>query len=182
MRVIAGIAKGHPLKAPKGMRTRPTSDLVRGAIFSMLEALPIDWNRVLDLYAGTGAMGIESLSRGAEEADFVEVNSSACAVIKDNLQTTKFLDKAHVFCTTVEKAMSFLNGPYDIIFLDPPYADTGAARAFEVLSNSGLVGGQTVVVLEHSNRASYPSTVGKLELIKDRRHGDTRVSIYKQED
>lgn len=181
MRVIAGIAKGHQLKAPKGMRTRPTSDLIRGAVFSMLESLPVEWSRILDLYAGTGALGIEALSRGADEADFVEANSSVCAIIKDNLRTTKLFDQGHVFCSTAEKALAFLEGSYSIIFMDPPYGDRGANKVFENLSSSGLIGENTVVVLEHSSKTTFPPQLGKLTLIKDRRHGDTSISIYKQE-
>src|SRR4030042_6735847 len=127
MRVIAGKAKGHHLKAPKGSLIRPTSDLVRGAIFAILDSVATNWSRVLDLYAGTGALGIEALSRGAGWADFVEREVRCCNVIKENLEQTKLSESAHVYCCTVRKALSFLKEFYGIVLLDPPYNDTAAA-------------------------------------------------------
>ncbi|MFC1937600.1 RsmD family RNA methyltransferase [Chloroflexota bacterium] len=120
MRVIAGEAKGHQIKAPKLATTRPATDLVKGAIFSMLETLASNWGRVLDLFSGSGALGIEALSRGAGWVDFVEHERRCCAIIKDNLEKTKLTDRAHVYCCAVSKAISFLDKEYGIILIDPP--------------------------------------------------------------
>ncbi len=92
MRVIAGRAKGHQLKVPKGTGTRPATDLVRGAIFSILETTTSNWSRVLDLFAGSGALGIEALSRGAGWVDFVEREPRCCSIIRENLEKTKLAD------------------------------------------------------------------------------------------
>ncbi len=110
MRVIAGEAKGHRLKAPKGMLTRPMADKIKGAVFSMLASLGIESERVLDLYAGSGAVGIEFLSRGATWLDAVEQRADAVAVIAENLAHTKFADRAQVHKTTVQ---AFLARPDD---------------------------------------------------------------------
>src|SRR5687767_9502577 len=96
MRVIAGEAKGARLKGPPSFGTRPMSDKIKGALFSMLGSLGVEPDRVLDLYAGTGSIGIEALSRGAEWADFVEQNAAACAVVRANLDHTKFAESARV--------------------------------------------------------------------------------------
>jgi len=112
MRVISGSARGHQLKAPQGMTTRPMSDKIKGAVFSMLSnllnQLDRDWGRVLDLYSGTGSIGIEALSRGASWADFVEINAGVCRIISANLEHTHLRDKARVNNRTVA---AFLNSP-----------------------------------------------------------------------
>src|SRR5512136_1844596 len=105
MRVIAGEARGRDLKAP-GRPTRPATDLVRGAIFSILENMTDNWERILDLFSGSGALGIEALSRGAGSVDFVEREPNCCAIIKENLEKTKLTSGAHIYCTTVARAIS----------------------------------------------------------------------------
>ncbi len=181
MRVIAGAAKGHPLRAPKGQDTRPTSDKVRGAIFSMLASMGVEAPaRVLDLYAGTGALAIEALSRGAEHADLVEVSPGACAAIRDNLQRTRLAERARVLPARVERALERLEGPYDLVFLDPPYA-AGVPGVLAELAARGLVDANAVVVYEHSRRTTPPATIGSLRLYQTRCHGDTCVTIYDRE-
>jgi len=170
------------LKSPKGPLTRPTSDLVRGAIFSMLESMASDWERVLDLYAGTGALGIEALSRGASWADFVERDERCCRLIRENLERTKLAGQAHVYCCTVKKALSFLKESYSIVLLDPPYSDLAAAATLAEVATSPLVGPSSVIVMEHSPRLTAESAYGKFSLLRTRRHGDTCISIYGQEE
>lgn len=178
MRVIAGKAKGHRLKSLKSDLLRPTSDLMRGAIFSALETLKIDWSRVIDFYAGTGALGIEALSRGAEWADFVEKDSRICSVIKENLKHTRFTDQTHIYCCSVKKAISFINKQYKLIFMDPPYAESDIPYILEKLTSSPIVGDDSTIVIEHTNRHHLDSSYGHLHLKKNLKHGDTRVSIY----
>ena len=141
MRVIAGSAKGRRLKGPtdRAGRTRPTSDLVRGAVFSALASMETDMTRVLDVYAGSGALGIEALSRGAESCDFVERDAGACAVIKENLLVTGFASLANVFCMPVARAIQRLEGPYTLVLADPPYDDAEAPVLMELLASSALV-------------------------------------------
>ena len=178
MRVIAGKAKGHSLKSLRGSAIRPTSDLVRGAIFSMLETVATDWSRVLDLYAGTGALGIEALSRGAEWADFVEKNPRLCALIKENLERTGFAAQGTVYCVSAAKALSILDGVYGILFMDPPYADSSLTTTAEKLASSRLVGEGSTLVIEHSRRVPLKETYGDFHQIKNLHHGDSCVSVY----
>src|SRR3990172_4135728 len=179
MRVIAGRAKGHRLAGPaKGGATRPTSDLVRGAIFSALVSLGADLSRTLDLYAGSGALGIEALSRGAASCDFVEKDARACASIRQNLSRTGFEAQGEVIRAPVERALERLSGPYTLVLADPPYADE-AASVLEGLAERGLVvAGSTTLVLEHSSREEAPERLAGLAQVKTLRHGDTAVSLY----
>jgi 16S rRNA (guanine966-N2)-methyltransferase len=181
MRVIAGEAKGHQLKVPRTEVVRPATDLVRGAIFSILESMANDWSRVLDLYSGSGAMGIEALSRGAGWADFVDRQPRCCDIIKQNLASTKLAGKAHVYCCNVAKAISFLNGEYGIIIMDPPYANTVIGDVITNVANSELVGKKTVVIVTHSPHLTLNTAYGALSMVKEHRHGDSCISIYKKE-
>ncbi len=179
MRVIAGRAKGRRLSGPRGRGTRPSSELVRGAIFSALASLGADLSRVLDLYAGTGALGIEALSRGAQWCDFVEKDPRACAAIRDNLSRTGFAERARVHCAPVERALERLEGTYTLVLADPPYA-AEAAGFLDRMGASALVEpAKTVLVLEHSAREEGLERLGALSLLSRRRHGDTAVSIYR---
>ena len=178
MRVIAGKAKGHSLKWPKGPHIRPTSDLVRGAIFSALESLAVEWTCTLDLYAGTGALGIEALSRGAEEVDFVEQNPRCCSVIKENLKHSGLAERAKVYRLEARKALRTLKKRYSLIFLDPPYSDQSGQTILGDVASSSLVGRQTTIVLEHSRKLRLEAVYGKFQITKSLSHGDTCVSIY----
>lgn len=178
MRVIGGDARGRTLKAPRGLRTRPTSDLLRGAIFSMLAAMQVQPARVLDLYAGTGALGIEALSRGCERADFVERDRLACDAIRDNLRRADFGARARVLCMPVARALPRLEGAYDLVFLDPPYADRGAASLLDSPAARALLTEEAMIVYEHSRRDSPPENLGGLPLQRTRSHGSASVSFY----
>ncbi len=180
MRVIAGDAKGKRLKTPKGY-IRPTTELVRGAIFSIIQSLVGQECRVLDLFAGSGALGIEALSRGAGWVDFVENNPRHCAVIKSNLASTGFLSRGKVHCISAEKAIAVLDGPYGLITLDPPYEQNSIARLLASLVDSQQVDSNSVIVVEYSCHHSLPSEIGEFGLYKDKQYGDTCISIYRQE-
>jgi 16S rRNA (guanine966-N2)-methyltransferase len=181
MRVIAGKAKGHRLKVPKGTGTRPATDLVRGAIFSILETATSNWSRVLDLFAGSGALGIEALSRGAGWVDFVEQEPRCCSIIRQNLEKTKLADQAHVYCCSVAKALSFLEEEYSIILIDPPYADSSIGSLVQQLATSKLVGKESIIVVTHSPHLPLDSTYAPLHVLKERRHGDSFITIYQKE-
>jgi 16S rRNA (guanine966-N2)-methyltransferase len=181
MRVIAGIAKGFQLKGPDRATTRPATDLVRGATFAMLEGLASDWSRVLDLYSGTGAMGIEALSRGAGWVDFVDRQRRCCDIIKQNLAKTKLAENAHVYCCEVEKAIDFLDKEYDIVIMDPPYKNREIGETVTKLANSKLVGPETIVIVTHSPHLTLETAYPPLSLIKERRHGDSCIAIYPTE-
>jgi len=181
MRIIAGKAKGHRLKVPKGTIVRPATDLVRGAIFSILETLASDWSRVLDLFAGSGALGIEALSRGAGWVDFVDHNHRCCAIIRQNLEKTKLAEQAHVYCCSVAKAISFLDKEYNIILMDPPYSDSSIGIVIAQLATSKLVGAGSTLVVTHSPHLPLKSTYASLNLVKERRHGDSCIAVYQKE-
>ena len=181
MRVIAGKAKGHQLKAPKGTTTRPATDLVRGAIFSILETTTSNWTQVLDLFAGSGALGIEALSRGAGWVDFVEHEPRCCDIIKQNLEKTRLAAQAHIYCCSVAKALSFLDKEYSIILMDPPYSNSSIGNLVAQLATSKLVGTNSIVVVTHSPHLPLDSTYATLNLIKERRHGDSCIAIYQKE-
>ena len=181
MRVITGEAKGHRLKVAKGNITRPATDLVRGAIFSILETTASEWGRVLDLFSGSGALGIEALSRGAGWVDFVEREPRCCAIIRENLEKTKLTERAHVYCCSVAKALTFLNEEYSIILMDPPYANTSIGKTVAQLATSKLVGTSSVVVVTHSPRLSLSPVYAPLNLFKEYRHGDSCIAIYRKE-
>jgi 16S rRNA (guanine966-N2)-methyltransferase len=184
MRVIAGSARGRTLVSPPKPRTsgrpgvRPTSDLVRGAIFDMLDAMGAGYDRVLDLYAGTGALGIEALSRGEGEADFVEADGTAVAIIAENLKRTGFESRGRVHRLTADRAASRLSGPYTLVLADPPYYDEGGLAAVAAIAESALVDADSLLVLEHYKKTTAPDTLGPLRLLKTRTHGDTAVAIY----
>jgi len=181
MRVITGKAKGHRLKFPKGTTTRPATELVRGAIFSILENVASDWSQVLDLFSGSGALGIEALSRGAGWVDFVESEPRCCGIIKENLEKTKLSAQARIYCSDVVKALSFLDKEYNIILMDPPYSNASIGNFITQLANSKLVGTETTVVVTHSPRLPLSPSYATINLVKEYRHGDSCISVYRKE-
>jgi len=182
MRITGGDARGLLLKVPSNANVRPTTDMARGSIFSMLASMTGEWSpRVLDLFAGSGALGIEALSRGAEWADFIDQNPRCCGIIKQNLTTTGFHENSHVYCSSVNKAISFLNGRYDLIFLDPPYADKTILDIITQISLSNFIKNGTVMVIPHTIRLTVENSYNGLHLIKQKKHGDTCISIFCKE-
>ncbi len=180
MRVISGDRRGFRLKGPAGPGTRPMADKIKGSLFSMLDSLGVVPDRVLDLYAGTGSIGIEAMSRGAIHADFVEQNGPAVGVIRDNLRHTRFTDAARIYQVSVAAFLHHppVGPPYDLIILDPPYADPGIVTTLELLGSAPLVQSSTVIAIGHSPRALLPEVVGRLQRLRERCHGDSCVSIY----
>ena len=135
--------------------------------------------RVLDLYSGTGALGIEALSRGAEHCDFVEMDTKACAVIRDNLARTGIADEAKVYPLSVAKALGRLAGPYDLVVADPPYEYDRAEAELRALVEAGLLTAGGSVVVEHSKRHPWPDELAGRTQLLSRRHGDTSITIYR---
>ncbi len=180
MRVIAGTQKGRALLAPPRHGVRPTSDKVREALFSIVGPR-IQGARVLDLYAGTGAIGIEALSRGAECARFVESQPAAQRVLRANLTRCGLTSGACVSAMPVSRFLrtrAAADGPYDLVFADPPYQHDGAAELVTALSDSSLVAPTALVVIEHATRSTWPDTVGTLACLRHYRYGDTTLSVY----
>jgi 16S rRNA (guanine(966)-N(2))-methyltransferase RsmD len=151
---------------------------MRGAIFDSLSALGADFSRVLDVYAGSGALGIEALSRGAGHCDFVERERAACAVIRENVKLTGFEEQAQVHCLAVSGAKARLRGPYTLVLADPPYNDEDAVPSLASLLDTGLLAEDAVLVLERSAREGPPAALGGLSLVRVHRHGDSAAAIY----
>ncbi len=182
MRVIAGQARGRRLKglSVRAPTARPSSGLVRGAVFSALGSMGAEMTRVLDLYAGSGALGIEALSRGAKWCDFVERDATSCTVIRENLRVTGFQGQGRVHRLLAERVVERLPGPpYTLILADPPYADVTASSVLERLAESPLIEtGRSILMLECGAREEPPDRLGMLNLGNLRRHGDSMIAIY----
>ncbi|MDA1096798.1 MAG: 16S rRNA (guanine(966)-N(2))-methyltransferase RsmD [Chloroflexi bacterium] len=182
MRIVGGKAKGMMITVAPVAGLRPTTDRVRSAIFSMLASRDaIDGARTLDLFAGTGALGIEALSQGAASADFVERNARVSDVIRQNLARAGLGAEARVLNMTVSAAIERVEDPYDLILMDPPYADSaGLGEVIDHLFDRGLVRAGTVIVVEHASRDARDfSQPGLLEQMQSKRYGDTAVSLYR---
>ncbi|TJY43233.1 16S rRNA (guanine(966)-N(2))-methyltransferase RsmD [Cohnella pontilimi] len=181
MRVISGQAKGRPLKAVPGNTTRPTTDKVKEALFSIIGPY-FDGDRVLDLFAGTGGLGIEALSRGAGSAVFIDANQRSVEVVRRNLEATKFGDRAEVYRNDARKAVKLLEKkgePFDLLFLDPPYAITDCDAILQDLADRGLVAGNAVAVVEHSSDVLYPEQFGGFHRKRHAVYGETALSVYR---
>ncbi len=182
MRVIAGALRGRPLRAPRGNRTRPTADRVRQALFSVLG--DVRGARVADLYAGSGALGIEALSRGAEHAVFVESSRAAVGAIRDNLRALALEERATVLPLGVERAGRQLaqHGPYDLVLCDPPWPeiDRALAALARALAPTQLAAGARVVIEHPAQRPVMLLEALGLERVDERRWGDSGASVFVQ--
>jgi 16S rRNA (guanine(966)-N(2))-methyltransferase RsmD len=178
MRIVAGTARGRRLGAPDGDATRPTSDKVRGAIFNVLGQF-FEGGRVLDLYAGTGALALEALSRGCSEAICIDSSPGAAEVIARNAATCGFTPRVTVLRRRVAEALPGLPAAaFDLAFVDPPYSE-GPGAALAALGRVLRPG--AVVVAEHDRRSPPPDRVDALTLEDRRAYGDTGISIYRRE-
>lgn len=183
-RIISGRAGGHRLRTPPGAGTRPTSDRVREALFSRLEHLgALEGARVLDLYAGSGALGLEAGSRGAADIHLVELNRAAASVARANAATIGALIEHATTRVHAEPVERFLLAgpragvPAGLVFLDPPY-DLGEdllADTLALLDSHGWLTADALVVVERSSRSPEPRWPGGLALLDERRHGETRL-------
>jgi 16S rRNA (guanine966-N2)-methyltransferase len=177
VRISGGVAKGLTLTVPPG--TRPTTDRVREAIFNSLTSMMPLTGQGLDLYAGSGALGIEALSRGLDLCDFVDSRAVACRSIRDNLQRAGLSERATVLRLDATHGLGQLVGPYSLVFADPPYADDSALAPLDALAPR--LGGAAVMVVEHSGRVSVPSTLAGLKAQRSKRYGDNAVTFYGRE-
>lgn len=183
MRVIAGRFGGLHLEAVKGRATRPTTDKVKEAIFSMLMPY-LDGGRVLDLYAGTGGLAIEAISRGMDEAVLVDKQPAALAVIQKNIEKTHAEDAFTVLKAPAASALTRLAGQgltFDMVLLDPPYAKEKLKQDIDKMISSGLLVDGAIVMIESDQVADLPEANQELALLKQKDYGITRVSIYRYE-
>ena len=179
MRVITGSARGVRLQAPKGMDTRPTLDQVKGGIFSAIQ-FEVEGRRVLDLFAGSGKMGIESLSRGAKSAVFVDMRQDACAVVRSNLEKTRLTTNAQVLRSDYLSYLSHCRETFDLIFLDPPYAEIFLENALKSISEIDILSECGILICERSAEKTLPALIGCLHVSREYRYGRVAVSLYRK--
>lgn len=182
MRIVAGSARGRTLLTPKDDRvTRPTADRVRESLFNVLGQF-LDGESVLDLYAGTGALGLEAVSRGAGKAVLVDQDREAVRLCRANTEALGFEDRVEVLALPVARALSLLKGRgerFELVFSDPPYALEAVRGTLSGLEEAGVLAPGATVVLEHGKGEEAPEVLGRLSRVDQRRFGDTVVSIYR---
>jgi 16S rRNA (guanine(966)-N(2))-methyltransferase RsmD len=185
MRVITGIARGKRLVTPDGSDIRPTSDKVKEALFSALQ-FDIEGRRILDLFAGSGQLGIEALSRGAEYCLFADSSRRSLEILRSNLEHCKIEEETRIKAGDYRKVLRNLAGrieegfeePFDIILLDPPYDGGYMDEIFELISEGGLLAGDGTIVAEHRKQEDLPEELHGFVKVKERRYGVVKLSIY----
>ena len=180
MRIIAGTAKGRTLKMPRKDSVRPTADRVKETIFNVLGQW-LDGDRVLDLYAGAGSLGLEALSRGAVHATFVERDPDVMATLAENVRTLGFSLASTTLLKPMDRAVRTLGSQahtFTLVLADPPYAARAGESVLRELDASGVMPPGSRLVLEHDRREVLPPQVGALDRTDERRFGDTLVSFY----
>lgn len=178
--MISGSARGRPLKAVPGSGTRPTADKVKEALFHMIGPY-FDGEHVLDLFAGTGGLGIEALSRGAASAVFVDLDPKAVATVRANVAAAK-VEGAEVYRNDAMRALKALakrGRTFDLVFLDPPYRMRNAPEYLLFMEEHGMVRDGAAAVIEHDASTAYPEACGRFTLVKRADYGDTAVSVYR---
>jgi len=179
LRVIAGIAGRKRLKVPSGRAVRPTAGRVKEALFSIL-ADRVPGSLFLDLFAGSGGIGIEALSRGALKAVFIEKNFHHIHLLNYNLKTVGFVEKATIINRDVGQSLPFLRGDrFDLVFMDPPYDRGFENSTLDAIARYNLLRPDGMVVVESSKHTILPSEVIRLRLTRQERYGDTLLSFYK---
>jgi 16S rRNA (guanine(966)-N(2))-methyltransferase RsmD len=177
MRVSGGIGRGRRLKVPAGSGVRPTSDKVKQALFNILGG-KVAGAVFLDLYAGAGGIGIEALSRGAERVVFVDVSRDSLNVIKHNIEQMGFGERAEVVAAKAEAYLKKTAGPFDIVFLDPPYAGE-LQPLLELVAAAAVVKPDGIVIAEHFKKQPSPERAGGIALFREAKYGDTVLAFYK---
>lgn len=183
MRVVSGTNKGISLKAVPGNSTRPTTDKVKEAIFNMIGPY-FEGGVGLDLFAGSGGLGIEALSRGLDKIIFVDKDGKAIHTIKTNIAACRLEDNSEVYRNDAERAIKALikrEAVFDYIFLDPPYKKQQLEKLVTTIDGEGLLASDGVIVCEHGSEISLPAKIGNLEQVKHEKYGIIAVSIYSKQ-
>ncbi|MGT2924582.1 16S rRNA (guanine(966)-N(2))-methyltransferase RsmD [Streptococcus caviae] len=177
MRIVSGSYGGRPLKTLEGKTTRPTSDKVRGAVFNMIGPY-FSGGRVLDLFAGSGGLAIEAVSRGMNSAVLVEKNRKAQAIVEVNIKMTKEEDKFQLLKMEAARALERLSGQFDLVFLDPPYAKEEIVKNIEELCRQQLLSEDVMVVCETDKSVELPEEIAELGIWKQKIYGISKVTVY----
>ena len=181
MRIISGSARGRKLKEPQGMDTRPTTDKVKESLFNIIQ-FDLEGRRVLDLFGGTGQLGLEALSRGSAHCTFVEQRREAVALIRENLKRTGFSDRARV---VQGEALSFLAScreRFDIVFLDPPYQGGLLEQSLEKIVQFDILREHGIMICESPQEEELPQAVGRCRLHRTYRYGRIKLTTYHREE
>lgn len=180
MRVISGTAGGRTLKAVPGQGTRPTTDKVKEAIFSRIGPY-FEGGYVLDLFAGTGGLGIEALSRGMDQGIFIDKERTSIQIVHENLKNTGMVERAEVYRNDAFrglKALAKRKMQFDLVFMDPPYRLKNVEEWMGFMEENQLLKEQSVIVVEHEASHTYAEQIGQIQLEKHTVYGDTAVSVY----
>ena len=180
MRVISGKARGATLNTPDGMLTRPTADRVKEALFSIIQ-FDVPGSKVLDLFGGTGQLGIEALSRGAMSATFVDSQKTACTLIRENLKRTRLEDSAKVVCSDYADFLKKSCETYDIILLDPPYAEKFLENALKMITEIDILQSGGIIVTERPVEKNLDLDFPGYTRSKDYKYSSTILSIYRKD-
>ena len=180
MRVITGTARGRRLKELQGMETRPTTDRVKDGLFNIIQ-FDIEGRRVLDLFAGTGQLGIEALSRGAAHATFVDQRRDAAALIRENLRITGLSDRSRVVQGESLAFLGTVREKFDLVFLDPPYGAGLLEKALEELIRFDILSGHGIIICESYVDARLPEVHPPYALHRTYRYGRIKLTVYRRE-
>lgn len=178
MRVITGTAKGRKLDTLFGTDVRPTTDMVKEAVFSAIQ-FDIEGRTFLDLFAGSGQMGIEALSRGAEDAVFVDTNPDAISIIKSNLEKTGFSERSKVIRSDYFSFIASCREQFDIAFIDPPYREGLFEKALSAVS--GIMKSHGIIVCEHPTDIKLPEALGDFKIERERKYSKIVITIYRKD-
>lgn len=179
MRVVTGSARGVRLLTPDGIKTRPTADRVKEGLFSIIQ-FEIEGRRILDLFAGTGQLGIEALSRGAESAVFVDASKEAVNLVKENLKRTKLEKNARVLQADYATFLRSCRETFDIVFLDPPYAEKFLENALKTISEIDILRDGGIIICEKAVEKALETMIPGLILQKEYRYGKTSLVLYRK--
>ncbi len=180
MRVITGNAKGTVLKTPNGLTTRPTADRVKEALFSIIQ-FDVATSKILDLFGGSGQLGIEALSRGAKSAVFVDCSDDACRLIRENLKRTGLAGQGRVICSDYMAYLKTCKEVFDIIFLDPPYAEVFLENALKMITEIDILQSGGIIVAERPLDKELFCDFPGFERSKDYKYGKTLLTIYRKQ-
>lgn len=179
MRVIAGAARGTTLKTPEGMKTRPTAEKVKEAMFSILH-FDLPGACVLDLFGGTGQLGIEALSRGAKRAVFVDARPEACRLIRENLARTRFTDAAQVVRSDYLAYLQSCRERFSLVLLDPPYAEVYLETALKLLTEIDILQSGGIIMTERPIGKALPADFAGFTRSRDYQYGKTLLTLYRK--
>ena len=179
MHIISGICRGRKLFSPKGRDIRPTADRIRESVFNILEPR-VKNALVLDLFAGTGALGLEALSRGAARAIFVDMSAVSCSIVQQNIDHCRFSGQSRVFRLDIFRQplpFSVTSSSFDLIFMDPPYHKNHVKTLLETHQIAALLSDDGIVVAEHTAKETLPDTLNGLDIFRQKKYSGTTVSF-----